>query len=330
VTRHILAGDIGGTKTDLAIFSVEDSRLDPRREAQFRSRDFGGLERMVEAFLDGGDEPVSAAAFGIAGPVIGCRVEATNLPWEAVEHESLARAVGLTVDRVRLLNDLEATAFGALFLPEDRIQVLNPGTPRPGNIAVIAAGTGLGQAFLFRDGERYRPSATEGGHVGFAPRDAREDALLGWLRERHDHVSFERVLSGPGLFNLFDFLRTVEERSVSESILERMKTEDPSAVIGEAGVRSECPVCEEAVEWFVSIYGYQAANLALSVLAVGGVFIGGGIVTKLLPKMATGTFLRAFTRRERFERLLGAIPIRIILEPRTSLLGAAEAAKELA
>jgi glucokinase len=329
VTGHILAGDIGGTKTILALFSIDDAGLTPGREAQFKSRDFSGLEQMVEAFLARGDEAVGAAAFGIAGPVLGGRVEATNLPWEAVELDSLARAVGLPADRVRLMNDLESTAFGALFLPEDRIQVLNPGTPRPGNIAVIAAGTGLGQAFLFRDGARYRPSATEGGHVGFAPRDGREDALLGWLRGRYGHVSFERVLSGPGLYNLFDFLHTVEERSVSESILERMKTEDPSAVIGEAGVKSECPVCEEAVDWFVSLYGYQAANLALSVLALGGVFIGGGIVTKLLPKMTTGTFLRAFTRRERFERLLGAIPIRIILDPRTSLLGAAEAAREL-
>jgi glucokinase len=330
VDTHILAGDIGGTKTVLARYAVEAGGLRPLREQRVPSRDFAGLDAVLSAFLAGEEAPVAAAAFGIAGPVLDGRVVATNLPWQTVELDSVARTVGVAPARVRLMNDLESTAFGALFLPEERLAVVNAGVARAGHIAVIAAGTGLGQAYLFWDGERHRPAATEGGHNAFAPRTDREVELLRFLRAKYGHVSFERVVSGPGLYNLFDFLHAVEGRAVAEPVLERMKTEDPSAVIGESAVRGECPVCEEAVDWFVSLYGFQAANQALTVMALGGVYVGGGIVTKMLPRMMSGTFMRAFLDKGRYRELLAGIPVRVILDPDTSLRGAAEAARELA
>ncbi|MBN2490824.1 MAG: glucokinase [Planctomycetes bacterium] len=329
MAEHILAGDIGATKTLFARYAVEPAGLRSVREVQVPSRDFAGLVAAITAFRSGEDAPVAAAAFGVPGPVLEGRVVTTNLLWEPIELGAVARAAGVAPERVRLMNDLESTAYGALFLPEDRFVVLNPGVSRPGHIAVIAAGTGLGQAYLFWDGVRHRPAATEGGHNGFAPRTDREIALLRFLRARYGHVSFERVLSGPGLGNLFEFLHAVERRPVAAPIRERLETEDPSAVIGESGVRGECPVCAEAVDWFVSLYGFQAANQALTVMALGGVYIGGGIVLKLLPRMTSGRFMASFTDKGRYRELLAGIPVRILLDPGTSLRGAAEAAREL-
>ena len=323
MASRILAGDIGGTKTNLALYEAGDrARLEPLRERSFPSREHQALGDIIADFDPG---PVSAAAFGIAGPVFGDEVRTTNLPWQ-IRRDDLTRVLGCPL--IRLMNDLETTAFGALFLPDDQIAVLREGIPRGGNRAVIAAGTGLGQAILFRDGDRLVPSATEGGHADFAPRSEKEIGLLQFLQQWYGRVSYERVVSGPGLHNVFRYLVEELGREPTNGVLERTHTSDPGAVIGEAGASGACPVCEEAVDLFVDIYGAQAGNLALTTLAVGGIYVGGGIVVKLLAKFREGGFLEAFTRKGRYEEMMTTIPIRVILEPKTSLLGAAHAARE--
>jgi glucokinase len=328
MARYVLAGDIGGTKTSLAIYAFDRAgEIVLVRDASFPSRQYGGLEQVLEEFLHGGGERVAAAAFGIAGPVVGDAVTTTNLPWR-VEAAGLARVLGGA--RVRLMNDLETTAYGALFLPPSSLLILNEGRERPGNRAVIAAGTGLGQAFLFWNGTDWEPSATEGGHVDFAPRDDLEVELLQFLRTLYPHVSYERVLSGSGLVNIFSFFRDARGRPVAASVAERLAHEDPAAVIGEAGVAGTCATCVGAVDLFLSLYGAQAGNLALAVMAYGGVYVGGGIVIKMRPRLTAGPFMRSFTAKGRYADLVSAIPVRIILDPTTSRLGAAHAGRALA
>jgi len=327
MATRVLAGDIGGTKTALAVYRFEEPRT-ARIEAEetFPSREYRGLGEIVREFLETHGRPLTAAAFGIAGPVLSGEVSATNLPWKLSE-ERLAEEIGC--ERVRLLNDLETTAYGALFLRADELHTLNEGVPRQTHRAVIAAGTGLGQAVLFWDGARHRPAATEGGHAAFSPRDEREIGLLRFLLERYARVSWERVLSGEGLFHIFEFLRS-EGAPVLPAVERRLASEDPSAVVGEAGVSGACPTCEDAVDLFVSLYGAQAANLALTTMALGGVYVGGGIVTKLLPKVKSGLFMQAFRNAGRFEALMRDTPVRVILNPQASRLGAAEFALDLA
>lgn len=324
----VLAGDIGGTKTNLAVYAVTGhGELALVHEASYDSHAFARLETVVEQFLHAEPERIAGAAFGIAGPVIGGMVQVTNLPWR-VEARALGRAIGCP--SVRLMNDLETTAYGALFLDAGELLTLNAGEQRPGNRAVIAAGTGLGQALLIWDGKRYQTAATEGGHVDFGPRDEREIELLRFLRQRYGRVSWERVLSGPGLHNIFRFLDEGQHRPVADAMRVRLATaDDASAVIGEAGVAGTCATCVEAVEIFVSLYGAQAGNLGLDALAVGGVYVGGGIVTKLLPLITRGAFVAAFTAKEPHRALLERMPLYVMLNPKASQLGAAHAAVDL-
>lgn len=323
-----LAGDIGGTKTNLALYEItDDGPMTTRREASFPSEEYGSLEDVVRTFLRDDRPTIVAAAFGIAGPVHGETVTTTNLPWR-VEAAVLREAIG--TPHVRLMNDLEATAFGALFLPGDKLQTVNEGRGRATHRAVIAAGTGLGQGFLFWDGRQHVPVATEGGHVDFAPRTHAEFDLLTFLQQELGRVSYERILSGPGLFNVFRFLTEKQGRPIAPEIRERLATEDPSAVVGEAGVNGQCETCVAAVDLFVDLYGAQAGNLVLTTMALGGLYIGGGIVTKMLPRITDGTFMRAFTAKGRYAELMSDVPIWIILDPKTALLGAAEAARALA
>ena len=327
MVQHILAGDIGGTKTNLALYAIEQStQVTLLREASFPSKQYDGLETVVEQFLQMGHERVAAAAFGIAGPVLDGVVLATNLPWK-IEAGHLAAVIGCS--QVRLMNDLETTAYGSLFLPANEIQVLHEGKPRPGHRVVIAAGTGLGQAFLMWDGTRYWPVATEGGHADFAPSNEQEIALLQFLQRTYEHVSYERVLSGPGLVNIFNFLDQQLHRQVAPLIRERLQTEDPGAVIGQAGVEGLCATCVEAVDMFLSIYGAQAGNLVLTIMGLGGVYIGGGIIGKLLPRVTTGTFMKSYLAKGRYTPFMNDVPVRIILNAKASQFGAAHAAREL-
>lgn len=325
----ILAGDLGGSKVDFGLYEVARDSLELRtiREDRVRIAGSTSFESLVGAFV-GEDAPsVELACFGVAGPVRDGIARGVNLPWtvSAVELEAIVGA------RVVLLNDLESTAFGTLFVDPSEIVTLHEGVPRDGNRAVIAAGTGLGQGFLFFDAahRRYVPVATEGGHVDFAPRDEFECRVLARLRETFGRVSYERVLSGPGLTALFETLVEVEKRKPEPRILDAIeRADDPNAIISAEGVAGTCPVCAEALDRFVSLYGAQAGNLALTIMATGGVWIGGGIVTKILPKMQNGPFLESFRDKGRYVDVMLDMPVRVLLNARTSLLGAAHAARE--
>ena len=320
----ILAGDVGGTKTLLGLFEASGSALRLVRDATFASAEHTSLEELLSAFLQPA-QPVAlaAACIGVAGPVIDGECHLTNLNWHFSE-TTLATAAN--APRLRLLNDLEATAYGALYLPPEELAVLNPGVdpPRRGNVAVIAAGTGLGEAMLFWDGTRYHPIASEGGHCAFAPSSENEIALLRYLREKFGgHVSFERVLSGPGLHNIYEFLRRSGNTSEPAWLTARIASEDPSAAISAAGLSGRDPVCVAALELLSSLYGTEAANLVLKCLAVGGVFVAGGIAPKILPVLQNGSFMRGFMATGRFSDFMKRVPVRVSLNPRAALLGAA-------
>ena len=318
----LLAGDIGATKTELAVFSSEAGRT-PLAMATFPSAAYSGLEALVGEFLAQVRLPVEHAVFGVAGPVLEGRVSATNLPWE-MEEGHLKAALGLR--SVRLINDLEAMAWAIPHLEAADLYTLNPGRPAPGGtIAVIAPGTGLGEAFLTWDGTRYRPYPSEGGHADFAPRSPLETDLWHYLHARLGHVSYERLCSGRGLPNIYAFLKESGRASEPAWLTTRLRAvEDPTPVLIEAalGVR-RCEICVTALELFVSILGAEAGNLALKVLASGGVYLGGGIPPRILPALQQENFLEAFRSKGRMEELLARIPVHVILNPRTGLLGAA-------
>jgi glucokinase len=317
----ILAGDIGGTSTRVALFEVEGDRLVSRVQTNFPSAKYPGLEAILAEFQQANRARVEVACFGIAGPVRQGRVQTPNLTW-VVDARQLSRQLGL--EQVTLINDLESTAYGIAALGKLDFAVLNEGAPvEKGSRAVIAAGTGLGEAALHWDGTLHRPFASEGGHADFAPRDEMETELLLHLRKRFGHVSYERVVSGPGLLNLYEFLRESGRGSEPEWLSERLRREDPSAVIATAALEKSSELCVLALERFVSSYGAEAGNLALKVLATGGVYVGGGIAPKILPKLKEPFFLEAFLDKGRYRQLMEAIPVKVILNDRTALLGAA-------
>lgn len=325
--RLLLAGDVGGTKTAVALFRSTASGVRLVREATLPSGEFKSLEAVVRRFL--GTRPsvrIAAACFGVAGPVVDGRCVTTNLPWHVAE-KSLARAI--PAPRVKLLNDLEAAAHGILTLPSRALEPLQEGKARKGNMVLIAAGTGLGEAILVWDGARHRVLASEGGHADFAPRNDLEIDLLRFLQKEFGHVSYERVLSGPGLHNIYRFLRDTGHAPEPAWLSERLRSGDPSAVVSEVGLAGAHPLCTAALDLFVSIYGSEAGNLALKAVALGGVFVGGGIAPKIRAKLAAGVFLAAFSDKGRYRDLLASIPVRLVLEPRAPLRGAARVARNL-
>jgi glucokinase len=323
----ILAGDIGGTKTRLALNERGGSPRAPLREQRFASGEFGSLETMIRAFLDGHGERPTHVALGIAGPVVDQRVETTNLPWQ-VDGRAMRQA--LNGAEVLLLNDLESTAWGLAELSEHELEALQPGTPVPGNRALIAAGTGLGEAMLLRESRRWRPIASEGGHADFAARDEVEDGLLHWLRDRYGHVSYERVLSGRGLVDLYRFLRELGLGEEPVAIASEFDAApDPAVVITRTALDGSCERAALAVDRFLRIYGAEAGNLALKALAVGGVYVGGGIAPRLLPVLRNGGFVRTFADKGRLAPLMAGIPVHVILDDRTALWGAAAVALAL-
>jgi glucokinase len=317
----VLAGDVGGTKTNLALFTNQAGRLQPIAQRSFPSRQASGLEAILKEFLQGDTVRLAGACFGLAGPVVDGRCQATNLPW-VVDANSLQRALGCNA--VGLLNDLEATAYGIQTLAPEACVVLNAGHPQPrGAIAVIAAGTGLGEAALIWDGSRYRAVASEGGHTDFAPRNELEIELLRDLGKQFGHVSYERIVSGPGKVGVYQFLRETGRGAEPEWLAGLLRAGDPSPVISEMALNGRSELCAHALKLFVSIYGAEAGNLALKYLARGGVYVGGGIAPTILPMLQDGTFMRAFADKGRFSALLSDIPVRVILEERTALFGAA-------
>ncbi len=309
----ILAGDIGGTKTVLALYEPSGDELRLVRDGTFPSREHRSLEDILAKFLHGESNlSLRAGCFGVAGPVIEGKVQTTNLPWH-LDEGALAGAV--KAPRVRLLNDLEAAAYGMLHLRPDELCLLNPNasTRRQGNVAVIAAGTGLGEAMLYWDGRRHHPLASEGGHCDFAPRTDEEVDLFRYLRDRfHGHVSYERILSGPGFYNVFCFLRDRGTYTPTPALEERLRAGgDPSIAVTQLGLSGEDPLSAATVDLFCSIYGAEAGNLALKCVAVGGIFVGGGIAPKMLPALQKGGFLRAFTDKGRFGELMHSLPVHV-------------------
>lgn len=323
----LLAGDVGGTKTAVALFKEGATGLSPVREATFPSTEFESLGGVVRRFLrEGPSVRIAAACFGVAGPVVDGRCVTTNLPWQ-VDEGGLAKAI--PAPRVRLLNDLEAAAYGVLTLPPRELEPLQVGKARKGNMVLIAAGTGLGEAILVWDRARHRVIPSEGGHADFAPRNDLEMDLLRFLQKEFGHVSYERVLSGPGLHNIYRFLRDTGHAPEPPWLGDRLRSGDPSAVVSEVGLAGGHPLCVTALELFVSIYGAEAGNLALKALAVGGVYVGGGIAPKIRAKLVDGNFLAAFCDKGRYSALMGSIPVHLVLNPRAPLLGAAHVARSL-
>jgi glucokinase len=320
----ILAGDIGGTNTRLAFFTIAGDRLSSVVEETFPSREHSSLDEIVRQFVATHRHPVSLAGFGIAGPVKGGRSETTNLPW-MVDAQQLAGELGLPT--VALINDLEANAYGIAALETKDFVILNPGAPKAiGNAAIIAAGTGLGEAGFYWDGKLPLPFACEGGHSDFAPRNEIEIELLRYLLGKFGHVSYERVLSGPGLYNIYQFLRDTGHGEEPVWLADEMRERDPAAVISQTALAGRSALCVHALNLFVSLYGAEAGNLALKVMAIGGVFVGGGIAPKILPKLQEPLFMEAFVAKGRMQPLLEAMPVAVILNDHTALFGAARCA----
>lgn len=318
----ILAGDIGGTKTNLALFEEGvGGELAKREEQTFPSNDYAGLEAVIARFFGGRELPIEAGCFGVAGPVIDGVCRTTQLPW-IVSRASLQEVLG--VADVWVINDLEATAYGIPALKEEQLVVLNRGERvQGGNIAVIAAGTGLGEAALIWDGAHYHAMASEGGHVDFAPRNELEIELLRHLLTKKHRISYERILSGPGLVNVYNFFK---ERGLYEEPewlrREIEAAEDAAPTISQAALAGRAEICVKTLDLFVSIYGAQAGNLALTVKATGGVFVGGGIAPKIIEKLKDGTFLNSYKDKGRLSHVVEGAPVAVIMEPKTALIGA--------
>jgi glucokinase len=347
----ILAGDIGGTKINLALYDWNMERVDPIREDTVWTADYESLEEVLTEFLEAPvsadsapDEaaddiddpssgiippsprgPLTAACFGVAGPVVNNTCRTTNISWTI---EGVKLAEFLNIPHVRLLNDLEATAYGLQLLRQDEMEDLNPNAPSPppdGTRVLLAAGTGLGESLLLWTGKNYHICPSEGGHADFAPNNDLEIELLRYLRTSYLHVSYERVLSGPGLYSIYQFLRDTKKNEPTW-FAEKLSTGDAAALITEAGLTGKPDICKEALQLFVSIYGAEAGNMALKALALGGVYLGGGIAPAILPALREDTFMKAFLAKGRYKRFLAKVPVRIILNPRTALLGAASVA----
>jgi len=317
----ILAGDIGGTNTRLALVEAAPGGMRILFEKTFPSRERTSLETALAEFLALHRAAFTKASFGIAGPVRNGRCEATNLPW-VVDAKSVAKR--LRLKRVGLINDLVANAYGIALLRGKDFVTLNKGDRNAqGNQALISAGTGLGEAGLLWDGKAHRPFASEGGHTDFAPRNHLEAELLDYLMKRHGRVSYERIGSGPGLVNAYRFFRDRGKGKEPAWLAEELRVGDPAAVISRRALDGKSPLCIQALDLFVSVYGAQAGNLALTVMATGGVYLGGGIAPKIVSKLKEPGFMNAFTAKGRLSPLLREIPVRVIMNPKTALLGAA-------
>jgi glucokinase len=314
----ILAGDIGGTKTNLGLYDVQQGRLNRVAEKRYPSRDHNGLEEIVADFVVVTGVKATAAGFGIAGPVVDNRVHTGNLPW-IVDGATMAKQLGL--ERVRLMNDLEATAFGISVMGPADLETLHAGVPAPrAPRVVIAAGTGLGEAILFWDGVKHIPTATEGGHADFAPQTEQQVDLWKFIKARSEFVSNELILSGRGFKTLHEFLNpSVRHPGFDDSSV------DPAPEITRMALSKQCPVCVAALNLWVEIYGSEAGNLVVRTVARGGVYVAGGIAVKILPILKNGQFAAALQHKEKMTDFLAQVPIHVVLDEECPLKGAAYA-----
>jgi len=326
----LLAGDIGGTKTNLGVFSPEKGARAPLFESTFASPEYPNLETMVEEFLDQADMTVDSASFGVAGPVVKGQVKTTNLPW-VINETDLGKTLHL--NSVRLLNDLEAVAYGVPVVGPEDLHTLSEGVAiLGGTLAVIAPGTGLGEAFLTWNRTRYQAHASEGGHADFGPANPIEIDLVRYLHDKFGHVSYERICSGHGLPNIYAFLKDRGYAKESSWLAEQVAAaDDPTPVIVNAALDTErpCELCIATLRIFVSVLGAEAGNLALKVLATGGVYLGGGIPPRIIPALEDKDFMESFSNKGRFSELLSRIPVHVILNQKVALIGAAHYGLEL-
>jgi glucokinase len=320
----LLAADMGGTKSNLWLFERTNGRREIRAEATLRSAEYPDARSVVAAFLKG--IRVHAAAVAIAGPVLDGRVETPNLPW-VVEQAAIAHALG--IDRVELLNDLMATAYGVADVDPEGMTTLNEGRRGSGALAIIAAGTGLGEAAITTEGERQVALPSEGGHSDFGPGNETEIALLQYLARRHGHVSWERVVSGRGLHAIYEFLVETGRGEPSDTLSARIAAGVPAAAISDAALAESDATAARALDIFVRLYGAEAGNLALKFLATGGVYVAGGIAPKIVARLRSGPFMEGFLAKGRHAGLVAGIPVKVVLEPKAALFGAARRAEAL-
>lgn len=325
--RFILAGDVGGTKTVLALYKQRGGPGKLFASQSFESRTYDRFDDILDEFLDVHRPELLAATFGVAGPVINGNVVTTNLPWK-ISEKSLAKK--LKSKKVTLINDLVANAYGIETMRTNDFVTLNHGKKMPGHAALLSPGTGLGTAFLFWDGTRHVPIASEGGHVDFGPTNSIERDLLVYLAKKYNHVSYERILTGTGLQSIYEFLKQSGDYGREcEWVTAKMEDEDPAAVITSAARLQQCKICEKTLDIFSSICGAAAGNLALLVMATAGVFIGGGIPPKIIWKLKEGAFMNAFTEKGRLSHIVKRIPVKVIMNDRAALQGAAAHALEM-
>jgi len=317
----ILAGDVGGTKCNLALFAEKNGKLEVVFRERFASKEFAQFDLIIKEFSRRAaphlaSSKIRAAGFGVAGPVINNRIHATNLPW-VVDAETLSKEAG--VESIVLINDLGATGHSLEHLPAEDFCVLNPGKPlRGASRALLAAGTGLGEGILFWDGTRYKVVPSEGGHSDFAPRSDQQIELLKFMRHRYPQVSWELILSGRGFRTLHEFIAPGVKHPIFED-----PDADPAPFITKSGLDKSCPICVQTLDLWTSVYGAEAGNLALKVLALGGVYVAGGIAVKILPKMIDGSFFNSFKDKWHFTNMLADVPLSIVLNESAPLIGAA-------
>ena len=320
----LLAGDIGGTKTNVGIYSPDKGPGEPLFEATFPSGQYSSLEMLVSEFLSQVSIKIDHASFGVAGPVVGGQAKITNLPW-VIEEDQLIRSLHLK--SVQLFNDLEAIAYGVTLLEKDDLYTLNKGVPTSrGTLAVIAPGTGLGEAFLIWEGERYVAYPSEGGHADFGPNTDLEIDLLRSFQKKFGHVSYERICSGHGLPNIYDYLNESGYAEEPPWLAEQLAaTNDPTPAIVSAALdtKKSCKLCVTTLSLFISALGAEAGNLALKVMATGGVYLGGGIPPRTISLLDEGAFMGSFTNKGRFSELVSRIPVHVICNPKIALMGAA-------
>lgn len=320
----LLAGDVGGTKVRIALF--ESKNLICKQEIKYKSSDYTNLVSLIKDFLKGIPRvEITSVCVGVAGAVVNGRCQETNIPW-IIDAQELKEEIG--IPKVWVINDLEANARGLKVLNKNELFCLNVGEKVQGNQALISAGTGLGEAGVFWDGTSHQPFACEGGHVDYAPTNEEEIELLRYLKHQFEHVSYERILCGSGLYQLYRFLVDTH-REKKETDIEAIRlSKEPQKLITEKALKGSSKTCIRAVELFVSIYGAEAGNLALKLLSTGGVFLGGGIAPQLVSFFSQMTFMHAFKTKGRFAELLSKIPVNIVLNERTALLGAARYAQD--
>lgn len=324
----ILAGDTGGTKTRLALYEQSQGKLVRRQTETFVSGDFPSLEEIIRTFLSKNHISVKKACFGVPGPVVAGRAESTNLPW-VTDEAHIARTLGIA--SVRLVNDLVATTSAIPFFAAEDLLALHQGMPtgRETTFGVLAPGTGLGQAFLYKQGTQFLPLPSEGGHADFAPNNEIEIALLKYLQNKFGRVSYERVLSGPGLVNIYNFLKDTGIAPEPPELANRLANEDSAAAISTSGQSGEFAICVQALDIFASILGAQAGNLTLTMLTTGGMYLGGGIPPKIVQKLIDGTAVKAFLNKGRLSDFIKAVPLYVIRDDHAALLGSAYLASTL-